>query len=253
MSGEKSPYTHHFLLGRLARRERHRRSTYFCPLSLAQAIWRNTVTGGPSLLPPGKLEGRPAGATRRTRTDNLVYGSQRVGWPIRNHLGLFCCPASSVVTQAQTFTLIRVSDQARASDRVPHRNSIFKTAALLSNFSITMDFVRIEQSTLIPQSMISTSNDPPAGYEIKETIGIVIGTSVRSRNLFSCICGGLRAICGGSNEFMRTLLVDLQVEACNKMIESAHSKGANAIICVRFVAVDVGIMCTGTAVKIQVR
>ena len=117
----------------------------------------------------------------------------------------------------------------------------------------SMDFLRIEPSSIMPQSMIATSNDPPAGYEIKETVGIVTGTSVRSRNLFSCICGGLRAICGGSNEFMRTLLVDLQTEACNNMIEAAHSKGANAIICVRFSAVDVGMLCSGTAVKVAAR
>ena len=96
--GKKWPYTHSFPPGRLARREWRRRSTNCCPLANLVRHWRTT-----QLASPGELEG-PAGATR---TDFLVYGSQRVLWPIRHttRLSLFCCTvASAVVTQAQTFT-----------------------------------------------------------------------------------------------------------------------------------------------------
>jgi uncharacterized protein YbjQ (UPF0145 family) len=103
--------------------------------------------------------------------------------------------------------------------------------------------------------LVSTMNDMP-GYEVVEVYGEVFGLIVRSRNLFSNIGAGFRTIFGGEVKGYTSLLSDSREHALARMREAAASKGANAVLAMRFDSGDIGnvmneVAAYGTAVKIQ--
>ena len=87
--------------------------------------------------------------------------------------------------------------------------------------------------------IIVTMNDLP-GYQVEEVVGEVFGLTVRSRNLASQIGAGLTSIFGGELKGMTTMLADSRQQAIARLVEEAESKGANAIIAMRFDASELG-------------
>src|SRR6059058_5027323 len=103
--------------------------------------------------------------------------------------------------------------------------------------------------------LITTANDLP-GYEVTETLGEVFGLTVRSRNLGSQVGAGLKSMFGGELKGMTKALVDSRHEVMDRMTAEAESKGANAIIAMRFDTSDMGgnwteICAYGTAVRVR--
>ena len=103
--------------------------------------------------------------------------------------------------------------------------------------------------------IIVTMNDIP-GYRVDEVYGEVFGLTVRSRNLFSQIGAGLQSLVGGEIKGMTTQLSDSRQQAVQRLVEEARSKGANAIIAMRFDASELGtnwteICAYGTAVRVS--
>jgi uncharacterized protein YbjQ (UPF0145 family) len=101
--------------------------------------------------------------------------------------------------------------------------------------------------------LITTANDLP-GYEITETMGEVFGLTVRSRNIGSQIGAGLKSIMGGELKGMTKALVDSRLQVIERMVEEAESKGADAIVAMRFDTSEMGsnwteICAYGTAVR----
>ncbi|HET7758606.1 MAG TPA: YbjQ family protein [Gaiellaceae bacterium] len=101
--------------------------------------------------------------------------------------------------------------------------------------------------------LITTANDLP-GYEITETLGEVFGLTVRSRNVGSQIGAGLKSIMGGELKGMTKALVDSREQVIERMVEEAQSKGADAIVAMRFDTSEMGsnwteICAYGTAVR----
>ena len=102
--------------------------------------------------------------------------------------------------------------------------------------------------------LITTMNDVP-GQEITEVFGEVFGLTVRSRNLGSQIGAGLKSIIGGELGVMTKMLAQGREEAISRLVEEAESKGANAVIAMRFDTSELGntwteICAYGTAVRI---
>lgn len=102
--------------------------------------------------------------------------------------------------------------------------------------------------------LIVTTNDV-AGYEIQEVYGEVFGLVVRSRNIFGNIGAAFRAIFGGEVYGYTKLLASTREAAIERLRDAARSKGANAILMMRFDTSEInGIMnevaAYGTAVKI---
>jgi uncharacterized protein YbjQ (UPF0145 family) len=102
--------------------------------------------------------------------------------------------------------------------------------------------------------LITTANDLP-GHEILEVYGEVFGLTVRSRNLGSQIGAGLKSILGGELGGMTKMLAEGREEAIGRLTEEAESKGANAIVAMRFDTSELGntwteICAYGTAVRI---
>jgi uncharacterized protein YbjQ (UPF0145 family) len=103
--------------------------------------------------------------------------------------------------------------------------------------------------------IVTTMNDIP-GYEVDEVFGEVMGLTVRSRNVGSQIGAGLKSILGGELKGMTKALTDSREQVRQRMIEEAESKGANAIIAMRFDTSEMGgnwteICAYGTAVKVH--
>src|SRR5438093_4437626 len=103
--------------------------------------------------------------------------------------------------------------------------------------------------------IIATTNDIP-GSEIVEVYGEVMGWTVRSRNIGSQLGAGLKSIFGGELKGMTKALVDSRHEVMERMTEEAESKGANAIIAMRFDTSEMGqnwteICAYGTAVRVR--
>ena len=103
--------------------------------------------------------------------------------------------------------------------------------------------------------IVTTMNDIP-GYQVDEVFGEVMGLTVRSRNLGSQIGAGLKSILGGELKGMTKALVESRQQVMARMVEEAESKGANAIIAMRFDTSEMGgqwteICAYGTAVKVR--
>jgi len=70
--------------------------------------------------------------------------------------------------------------------------------------------------------------------KITKHIGLVQGSSVRSKHVGRDLMAGLKNILGGELKGYTELLQDSRSEAMERMIEQAKSIGANAVLNVRF-------------------
>ena len=103
--------------------------------------------------------------------------------------------------------------------------------------------------------LITTMNDVP-GHSVEEVYGEVFGLTVRSRNVGSQIGASLKSLVGGELGGMTKMLAQGREEAITRLTEEAESKGANAIIAMRFDTSEMGgqwteICAYGTAVRVH--
>jgi uncharacterized protein YbjQ (UPF0145 family) len=103
--------------------------------------------------------------------------------------------------------------------------------------------------------IVTTMNDIP-GYDVDEVFGEVMGLTVRSRNIGSQLGAGFKSILGGELKGMTKALIDSREQVRQRMVEEAESKGANAIIAMRFDTSEMGgnwteICAYGTAVRVH--
>jgi uncharacterized protein YbjQ (UPF0145 family) len=101
--------------------------------------------------------------------------------------------------------------------------------------------------------IVVTTNDLP-GYRVDDVIGEVWGLTVRSRNAFAQVGAGLKSMFGGELKGMTKALYESRNEVMTRMIEQAESRGADAILAMRFDTSEMGDVWTeicayGTAVK----
>jgi len=101
--------------------------------------------------------------------------------------------------------------------------------------------------------LVVSANDL-AGIEIKEHIGVVQGSTVRSRNIGSDIFARLKNLVGGELVGYSKLLATSREQAYKRMIEDAEAKGADAVVCFRFQTSTITqgaseILAYGTGVK----
>ena len=93
------------------------------------------------------------------------------------------------------------------------------------------------------------------GMTITETLGLVRGSTIRARNIGRDFMAGLRNIVGGEIKDYTVMLAQAREEALQRMTEEAERKGADAIVCLRFVSSMVSsgaaeMVAYGTAVKV---
>ena len=105
--------------------------------------------------------------------------------------------------------------------------------------------------------LISTMNDLP-GHDVTEVLGEVTGLTVRSRNVGAQLGAGFKSIVGGELKGLTKQLMQTREEAMERLVEAAQSRGADAILAMRFDANEVGqgyqeVVAYGTAVRIARR
>jgi len=104
--------------------------------------------------------------------------------------------------------------------------------------------------------MLISTTDVVVGKEIIETIGLVKGNSVQSRNIGRDMMAGLRNIVGGAMKEYAEMLTRSRELATKAMVEEARQLGADAIVGVRFSTSSVmdgtsEVLAYGTAVRIK--
>jgi|TARA_B100001939_G_scaffold169635_1_gene146315 uncharacterized protein YbjQ (UPF0145 family) len=92
--------------------------------------------------------------------------------------------------------------------------------------------------------------------KIEEYLGIVVGSTVRARNVGSDFFASLKNLVGGEVVSYSRLLERARDQAYKRMIQEAKEKGANGIINFRFQTSQIvqgasEVMAYGTAVKIS--
>ncbi len=105
------------------------------------------------------------------------------------------------------------------------------------------------------QSVILSNTESIPGRQIVEFYGVVTGNTVRAKHVGRDIMAGLKNIVGGELKGYTELLQDSRKEATDRMIEQAHSMGANAVVNVRFATSSISqgaaeLFAYGTAVRI---
>jgi uncharacterized protein YbjQ (UPF0145 family) len=94
------------------------------------------------------------------------------------------------------------------------------------------------------------------GFHTTQSLGVVRGISVRSRNVFGSIGARLETLFGGNISILTTLCERTRQEAFDIMLTHAHQMGANAVVGVRYDATELmpgvtEVLCYGTAVVVQ--
>ena len=104
--------------------------------------------------------------------------------------------------------------------------------------------------------MIVVTTDGIAARNIKETLGLVRGNTIRARHVGRDIIAGLRTIVGGEIHEYAKLMGEAREQALDRMIVEAKELGADAVVSVRFsTSVIIGgaaeMLAYGTAVKLE--
>lgn len=104
--------------------------------------------------------------------------------------------------------------------------------------------------------MIIVTTETIEGRKIEEVLGLVRGNTIRARNVGRDIMAGLRNIVGGEIKDYTRMLSQARDQALERMVRDAESKGANAILGVRFttsqtMASAAEILAYGTAVRLR--
>ncbi len=104
--------------------------------------------------------------------------------------------------------------------------------------------------------MIIATTDTLPGYEIVETLGIVMGNTVHSKHLGKDIAAAFKTLAGGEIKSYTEMLTEARNIAIKRMIAEAEKIGADAIIGMRLGSASVmsgaaEVIAYGTAVKIR--
>ncbi len=104
--------------------------------------------------------------------------------------------------------------------------------------------------------MIVVNTETIAGYEVRESKGLVQGNTIRAKHLGRDLAAGLKNIVGGELRGYTELLIEARRQALERMLAQAEQLGANAVVNVRFTtsAITQGaaeLYAYGTAVVVE--
>lgn len=104
--------------------------------------------------------------------------------------------------------------------------------------------------------MILVNTDFVAGREIAETLGLVKGSTIRTKNMAQDIIAVFRHLVGGEVKEYTHMIEEARKIAISRMVKEAEKLEADAIVNIRFstAAVMQGaaeIVAYGTAVKLK--
>lgn len=106
------------------------------------------------------------------------------------------------------------------------------------------------------QPLQISNTDHLVGEEIKEHVGLVMGNTVRSRNVGQDMAASVKNISGGEINQYSDLLTEARNEALDRMEATAKNAGADAIVNLRFQVTEIAsgvteVLAYGTAVRVE--
>ena len=103
--------------------------------------------------------------------------------------------------------------------------------------------------------MILVNTDYITGKEL-EMLGLVRGSTIRSKNVVKDITQGLKTIVGGELKAYNEMMNEARALATKRMVEDAEKMGADAIVNIRYASAAImqgaaEVIAYGTAVKFR--
>jgi len=107
----------------------------------------------------------------------------------------------------------------------------------------------------VSHQMATTAFDLP-NFHVTQTLGVVRGIVVRSRNVFATLGATFQQVVGGNITIWTKMCEETRRDAFEIMIQHASEIGANAIVGMRFDTSEMGdtwteICAYGTAVRVR--
>lgn len=104
--------------------------------------------------------------------------------------------------------------------------------------------------------MIITNTDYIVGKELKETLGVVRGSTIRAKHVGKDISAAFRQLVGGEMTEYTQMFDEARQIATDRMVKDAEVLGADAIVNLRYTTSSVmqgaaEILVYGTAVKVK--
>lgn len=104
--------------------------------------------------------------------------------------------------------------------------------------------------------MIVVTTEQVSGFRVSETLGMVRGSSIRSRHVGRDLIALMRNLTGGEVKEYTKMLAEAREQAVDRMVEEAQALGADAILSVRFQSAEMmagaaEMLCYGTAVRLE--
>lgn len=101
--------------------------------------------------------------------------------------------------------------------------------------------------------MIIVTTEYVSGHEL-ETLGLVKGSMIQSKNLGRDIMSGLKMLVGGELKAYSEMLNEARAIATKRMVEEAEALGADAVVTVRYASSAImsgaaEVFAFGTAVR----
>ena len=104
--------------------------------------------------------------------------------------------------------------------------------------------------------MIITTTEQIEGKRVKQTIGMVRGSTIRAKHLGKDIMATFRGMAGGEITEYTKMMAEAREEALKRMADDAEWQGANAVIATRFMTAMVmqnaaEVLAYGTGVVLE--
>lgn len=107
----------------------------------------------------------------------------------------------------------------------------------------------------VSHQMVTTAFELP-NFHVRQTLGVVRGIVVRSRNVFATLGAAFQQVVGGNITIWTKMCEETRRDAFEIMIQHASEIGANAIIGARYDTTEIStgvteVLCYGTAVIVE--
>ena len=101
--------------------------------------------------------------------------------------------------------------------------------------------------------MMLTTTERISGLET-ETLGLVQGSTIQSKNIGKDITQGFKTLVGGELKAYTEMMNEARALATQRLVKQAEDLGADAVVCVRYASASImqgaaEVMAYGTAVK----
>jgi uncharacterized protein YbjQ (UPF0145 family) len=107
----------------------------------------------------------------------------------------------------------------------------------------------------VSHQMATTAFELP-NFRVMQTLGVVRGIVVRSRNVFATLGATFQQVVGGNITIWTKMCEETRRDAFDIMVQHASEIGANAIVGVRYDTTEIAagvteVLCYGTAVIVE--